>query len=82
MLRTQRMQKIAVARGFTRIGISEDGTTIWLYKSRSSSGPGDTRICIDTLTQSATTFLRVEGKILASQTFRSEDEMRAWLEQV
>jgi hypothetical protein len=80
MLEIQRLHAIALANGFKKSRVSQDGTTTWLYKTSDCTGNTDKKMCIDSVTRSATTF-RLEGdQILDSRTFRNGQEMQAWLD--
>jgi hypothetical protein len=80
MLEIQKLQAIALAGGFRKTRVSGDGSATWLCKSSDCTGNGDTRICIDEVTRSATAFRTTERKVLDSKTFRKAQDLKAWLD--
>jgi hypothetical protein len=80
MLEIQRLQAIALANGFKKSRVSQDGTTTWLYKTGDFTGNTDKKMCIDSVTRSATTFRLKGEQVLDSKTFRNGQEMQAWLD--
>lgn len=81
MMEIQKLKLVAQASGFEKTKSSEDGTVIWLSRSIRGISDARTRICIDAITQSATTFWSNDGSPCQSKTFRNGEEMQAWLEQ-
>jgi hypothetical protein len=80
MLEIHKLQEIALANGFRKTRTSEDGTVLWLSKNSNHLDSGGTRICIDAVTRSATTFRSTNGTVFESKTFRDGQEMQSWLE--
>lgn len=80
MLEIHKLQEIAIANGFRKTRTSVDGTVLWLTKNNDHLDSGGTRICIDAVTRSATTFRSTNGTVLESKTFRNGQEMQSWLE--
>ena len=81
MLEIQKLQAIALAVGFRKTRVSEDGTALWLCKSSDRDDKGETRICIDAVTRSATAFRATDGKVHESKTFRKAQDLHVWLAQ-
>jgi hypothetical protein len=81
MLEIQKLRMIAQASGFEKTKISEDGTVIWMSRSIGGSPDFRARICIDAVTQSATTFWSTDESSCQSKTFRSSEQMQAWLDE-
>jgi hypothetical protein len=79
MIEIQQLQALAVARGFQKMGVAGDGTSLWLW----STGPGASgmsmRMCIDAVTQSATVYWE-EEKAPTTKTCRKAQEMQVWLD--
>ena len=80
MLEIQKLQAIALAGGFKKTRVSGGGTALWLCKSGDCTGNGDTRICIDEVTRSATAFRTMKKTVLDSKTFRNAQDLQAWLD--
>jgi hypothetical protein len=81
MLEIQKLQSIALAVGFRKTRVSGDGTALWLCKFSDRDDKGETRICIDAVTRSATAFRTTDNKVRDSKTFRNAQELQAWLAQ-
>ena len=79
MLEIQKLQLTAMASGFEKTTVSGDGTAVWLSGPATNDGTMQTRMCIDLITRSATTFWSTDRKFYQGKTFRKSEEMKAWL---
>jgi hypothetical protein len=78
---TQAFQAVAHNRGFVALEKSGDKTISWLRKRASvTDNCTDQRMCIDSLTNSATVFWILQGRV-NSKTFRRVLALQQWLEQ-
>ena len=57
-------------------GESEGGTVLWLRKATVDA---EDRICLDSLTNSATVYWATIPWKINSKTFREASELRAWI---
>jgi hypothetical protein len=74
-------QAVAHNRGFVTLEKSGDETISWLRKSTSvTDNRTDQRICIDSLTYSATIFWTTLHGCVNSKTFREVVALQQWLE--
>jgi hypothetical protein len=79
MQKPQDFQSVARENGFVEVGESEQGSTIWFRNSRPDAGSDvHKRLCIDSLTNSATVFWETVPIKLNSMTFRTTSELRSW----
>jgi hypothetical protein len=80
MLELQTFQTAAREGGFIAAAESKDGTVLWLRKLIPDPSTGThQRMCLDTVTKSATVFwTKVQGQT-ESKTFRSVNSLREWL---
>ena len=81
MLEIQKLQAIALAVGFRKTRVLGNGTALWLCKPSGPDDKGETRICIDVVTRSATAFRTTDSKVRDSKTFRNAQELQVWLAQ-
>ena len=81
MLEIEKLQMTAIASGFEKTKVSGDGTAVWLSRPSKENGAIKTRICIDMVTRSATTFWFNADNFYQGKTFRTSEEMQVWLEQ-
>jgi hypothetical protein len=79
VLEIQKLQMTAIASGFEKTTVSSDGTAVWLSRPAKGDGAIQTRICIDSITRSATTFWSTDRKSYQGKTFRTSEEMQVWL---
>jgi hypothetical protein len=81
MERLQALQSAARLGGFIEVNESADGTVLWLRKNTpDTTRETYQRMCIDTLTNSATVYwMAVPGK-LNSKTFRGVPALQEWFE--
>ena len=80
MLKLQEFQSAARDNGFLEVGESEEGSTVWFRKTTPDKDTDvHKRLCIDSLTNSATMFWETVPAKLNSMTFRSASALRAWL---
>ena len=79
MDRLQSFQTAAREGGFVVVNESEQGTVLWLKKSAPDSvREAHQRMCIDSLTNSATVYwMAVPGKV-NSKTFRGVPALQEW----
>ena len=79
MDRLQSFQTAAREGGFVVVTESEQGTVLWLKKSAPDSvREAHQRMCIDSLTNSATVYwMAVPGKV-DSKTFRAVPALQEW----
>jgi len=76
----QDFQCAARENGFVEAGESESGSALWFRKSTPDVGSQvHKRLCLDSLTNSATVFWETVPAKLNSMTFRSASALRAWL---
>ncbi len=79
MGKLQDFQNIARENGFLEAGESEGGSAVWFRNATADTGSDvHKRICIDSLTDSATIFWETVPAKLNSMTFRTADSLRAW----
>jgi hypothetical protein len=80
MLKLQEFQSAARENGFLEVGESEEGSAVWF---RNTAPDKDTdvhrRLCIDSLTNSATLFWETVPAKLNSKTFRTAAALQEWL---
>jgi len=77
----QDFQSVARENGFVESGESECGSALWFRNSIPDIGSQvHKRLCLDSLTKSATVFWETVPAKLNSMTFRSASALRAWLE--
>jgi hypothetical protein len=73
-------QAAARSAGFVEVPNDDDASVAWF---RNSVPDPETkvhkRLCIDSLTSSATVYWEIEGAKLNQQTFRTASGMMAWL---
>jgi hypothetical protein len=68
-------QEVAFKNGFVEAEEVEDGTVLWLRKPTASA---EDRMCIDTMTNSATVFWASIPWKINSKTFRSASLLQDW----
>jgi len=78
--RNQAFQVAARTGGFVEVDECRDGTVVWLRKTTADAATGThQRMCVDSLTNSATVYwTNVRGKI-DSKTFRHVSTLQEWL---
>jgi hypothetical protein len=76
MEKLQAFQAVARDGGFVAVEESEEGTVLWLKKATADA---EDRICIDSLTKSATVYWATIPWKINSETFREESALRAWI---
>jgi hypothetical protein len=81
MGRLQSFQVVALERGFVQIDESGGGTVLWLgRKAPDAARETHQRMCIDSLTNSATVYwMTVPGNV-NSKTFRDVPALQDWFE--
>jgi hypothetical protein len=79
MEKLQEFQSAARDNGFLEVGESEQGSAVWFRKTTPDK---DTevhkRLCIDSLTNSATLFWETLPAKLNSKTFRTASALQEW----
>jgi hypothetical protein len=79
MQNLQDFQLAARENGFVEVGESEEGSTVWFRNAIPDAGTNvHKRLCVDSLTNSATVFWETVPAKLNSMTFRSVSSLRAW----
>jgi len=76
MEKLQAFQTAAHKGGFIDAQETEDGTVLWLKKQTADA---EDRMCIDSLTNSATVFWATIPWKINSKTFRQSSELEAWI---
>jgi hypothetical protein len=76
MEKLQEFQAAAREGGFVAAEESEEGTILWLKKATAES---EDRICIDSLTKSATAYWATMPWKINSKTFREVSALREWI---
>jgi hypothetical protein len=81
MVKLQAFQTAAREGGFVTVNESAEGTVLWLRKSTPDTArETHQRMCIDSLTNSATVYwMTVPGKV-NSKTFRGVPALQEWFE--
>ena len=79
MEKLQEFQSVARENGFIEVGESEQGSAVWFRNATADAGTDvHKRLCIDSLTNSATVFWETVPAKLNSMTFRTVSALRAW----
>jgi len=76
MEKLQAFQAAASEGGFVATGESDEGTVLWLKKVTVEA---EDRICLDSLTNSATVYWATIPWKINSKTFREASALRAWI---
>jgi hypothetical protein len=76
MEKLQAFQVTAREGGFVAVEESDDGTVLWLKKPTTEA---EDRICIDTLTKSATVYWVTIPWKINSKTFREASALHEWI---
>jgi hypothetical protein len=76
MQKLQAFQAAASEGGFVAIEESEEGTVLWLKKATVEA---EDRICLDSLTNSATVYWATIPWKINSKTFREASALREWI---
>jgi hypothetical protein len=76
MEKLQAFQAAAHKGGFVDVQETDDGTVLWLRKPTADA---EDRICIDSMTNSATVFWATIPWKINSKTFRQATELEAWI---
>jgi hypothetical protein len=73
-------QSVARESGFVEIGEADEGTVLWFRNATADTGSAvHKRLCVDSLTNSATVFWETVPAKLNSMTFRTASALRTWL---
>jgi hypothetical protein len=81
MHKLQLFQAVAREGGFVEVHAAANGTVLWLKKNTAdTSRAAPLKMCIDSLTNSATVFWRTVPGKLNSRTFRSVPALQEWIE--
>jgi len=76
----QSFQAAARENGFAPANESKDHSILWLKKTAADPSAGALqRMCLDTVTKSATVYWTNARGLTDSKTFRSADSLREWL---
>jgi hypothetical protein len=76
----QALQTAARDSGFAEVEESKDGTVLWFRKSVPDPSNGThQRLCLDSMTKSATVFWTNARGQTDSRTFRSVTTLREWI---
>jgi hypothetical protein len=82
MMRMHKLQEFQCAareNGYAAVNEFECGNTVWLRKAAPDVGTDvHKRLCIDSLTDSATVFWQSGSTNVNSKTFRSASSLRDW----
>jgi hypothetical protein len=76
MIKLQAFQDAARKAGFLAVEESDEGTVLWLKKATADS---EDRICIDSLTNSATVYWATIPWKINSKTFRDVSALQEWI---
>jgi len=76
MDRLQEFQTTVLESGFVVVGETAEGTVLWLKKATAKA---EDRICLDSLTNSATVYWATLPWKINSKAFRAASAMRAWI---
>ena len=80
MDKLQDFQVAARGDGFVEVADGEDTSVVWFRSQRPDTATNvHKRMCIDSLTGSATIYWETAGAKLNSKTFRTASSMKAWL---
>ena len=76
----QTFQAAARESGFVAAEESRDGTVLWFRKTTPDASTGThQRLCLDSMTKSATVYWTNVQRLTDSKTFRSADSLREWI---
>jgi hypothetical protein len=79
MEKLQEFQSAARDNGFLEVGESEQGSAVWFRKTTPDQDTDvHKRLCIDSLTNSATLFWETLPAKLNSKTFRTVSALQEW----
>jgi len=80
MEKLQEFQVAARGDGFVEVNDGEDASVAWFRNELPDAETNvHKRLCIDSLTSSATVYWETAGAKLNSKTFRTASSMKAWL---
>jgi hypothetical protein len=81
MLKLQAFQTAARNVGFVEVNETAEGTVLWLRRSKPDiAREMHQRMCIDSLTNSATVYWMISPGKVNSKTFRGVPALQAWLD--
>jgi hypothetical protein len=79
MEKLQEFQTAARVDGFVEVNDGDDENVAWFRNELPDSGSNvHKRLCIDSLSGSATVYWETDGSKLNSKTFRTVSSMKAW----
>jgi hypothetical protein len=79
MVKLQEFQAAARVDGFVEVKDGDDENVAWFRNELPDSGSSvHKRLCIDSLSGSATVYWETDGSKLNSKTFRTVSSMKAW----
>lgn len=80
MERLQAFQAVAHDGGFVDVEECADGTVLWLRRETPDRATNThQRICMDSVTNSATVYWMTPLEKVVSKTFRTAPELKEWL---
>lgn len=80
MGKLQQFQFVARVNGYAEVSRSNSGSTVWFKKTAPDANTNaDKRLCVDSLTDSATVFWETLPAKPNSKTFRSVSALTEWL---
>jgi hypothetical protein len=80
MVRLQQFRVLAGQDGFIEVNRIEDGSVVWLRNRLPDMGTNfHKRLCLDSLTNSATVYWQPVGAQVNSETFRTVSSLQDWL---
>ena len=75
----QQFQSAVRENGFIEVGESRDGSSAWFRKATPDANTSvHKRLCIDSLTNSATVFWETAPTLMHSKTFRNVKSLEDW----
>jgi hypothetical protein len=79
MTKLQQFESAARENGYVEINEYDEGNAAWFRKATPDAGTDvHKRLCIDSLTDSATIFWQTAPKKLNSKTFRTVSSLKDW----
>jgi hypothetical protein len=79
MEKLQEFQSVARENGYAEASKSKDGSTVWFRKATpDADAEAHKRLCIDSVTDSATIFWQIVPAKPNSKTFRTVSSLKDW----
>ncbi len=80
MVKLQAFRALAHEDGFIEVNRVQDGSAVWLRNRLPDVGTDfHKRLCLDSLTNSATVYWQAFGPEFSSKTFRTVSSLQEWL---